>query len=59
MSTLDELVKQIEEERRKAALGLDKAPNHDDLLALLDEMDELYGKPTEEDDAWARRVLGL
>lgn len=29
------------------------------LLEMLDEMDELYGPPSEEDEAWARKALGL
>lgn len=31
----------------------------DALNAVLDEMDALYGPPSEEAEAWARRVLGL
>jgi Arc/MetJ-type ribon-helix-helix transcriptional regulator len=31
----------------------------DDLEAVLDAMDAKHGPPTAEDEAWARRVLGL
>ena len=30
-----------------------------ELVEMLDELDEEFGKPSEEADAWARRVLGL
>jgi hypothetical protein len=30
-----------------------------EFVEMLDELDEEFGKPSEEDDAWARRVLGL
>ena len=32
---------------------------NDELLAVLDEMDEKYGKPSKEAEEWANRVLGL
>jgi len=33
--------------------------NDDELIAVLDEMDQLYGKPSKEAEEWARGVLGL
>ena len=32
---------------------------HDELVALLEEMQAENGPATEEEDQWARRVLGL
>ncbi len=39
--------------------AIDQKAGRDDLRQLLDEMDAEYGPPSEEDYAWARKVLGI
>lgn len=58
---IEQLVAELEAE--EAALAsrtpedLERARR--ELVEMLDELDEEFGKPSEEADAWARRVLGL
>ncbi|MBO0827861.1 MAG: hypothetical protein J2P24_08770 [Streptosporangiales bacterium] len=38
--------------------ALDRKTGDEELLEMLDEMDEIYGPPGPEAEAWARRALG-
>ena len=68
VSVPEELVAHVEEEVRAGRAAsvsayvseaLAEKAKGDELLVLLDRMDEELGKPSQEAEEWARRVLRL